>query len=124
MKQELGPLQKQWIAELRSGKHKQGRNKLCSTEHEYCCLGVAAKFVLHQEEEESDGGAYICLNGSSYFLGDYEKIGLHSYNGAPITDYANDLRQLTILNDDAGYTFSQIADVLEEHPEAYFTGPK
>ena len=39
-----------WLKALRSGEYKQAQNILCSSSGGYCCLGVAAKVVGHDDE--------------------------------------------------------------------------
>ena len=97
---------KKWCNALRSGKYKQGKGRLQRQEG-YCCLGVACHVFIPKN-----------------------KIVLHSglmdgYNpddqpSAPIwLDKINDRlenisgKYLTQLNDNAGFTFDEIADVLE-----------
>lgn len=123
------PQQKQWLADLRSGEFVQGDRKLTLVDgvgrREHCCLGVAA----HRAAEDPacpitavvelagvvayrHSGHPACPGDSSMLTGparDY--IGLSSQDGRLTIE--DDETSLIELNDDAGLTFAQIADVIE-----------
>lgn len=124
-KQELGPLQKEWIAALRSGKYKQGKNALHRiSSDEWCCLGVLCDLTSDR------------LGVSRSNLGEYETFGccdsvpiasiveaIRLYNTLGSTLFDKGTASLVDLNDVHGSTFPEIADILESNPEAYFEGP-
>lgn len=103
---ELGPLQKKWVAALRSGEYKQGTEYLCKDER-YCCLGVALRVAGIEPD-----GCVLTLDERLLF-------GLRSCLGAPsgIGD------SLATMND-KGVPFTKIADTIEATPEQFFVGSR
>lgn len=125
---ELGPIQKRWIEELRSGRFKQGKEKLCRDPGDgvlrYCCLGVLCYVMSGKPNESEDAVVEEGVLGVDYMWCGKDDVlpesimveaGLHSDQG----DACDDHRSLVAKND-AGWTFQEIADELEEHPERYF----
>lgn len=129
-KQKLGPLQRKWLRELRSGKYRQTTGVLFNGRG-YCCLGVAARFVCGVEPKQAAGyptPGEFWFNGAHTDLPDAlrRKLGLRTVDGKAKDDEAP---ALTLLNDgDADHDgqrvkrhrFRQIADILEANPRAYF----
>lgn len=96
----MNTIQRKWLDELRNGDHQQGRGQLVSSDCEgefYCCLGVAACHVL-ANVRPLDWQVYLSDLDPFYLT----IVGLTR----------GDESYLAKLND-AGYTFDQIADVLE-----------
>lgn len=96
-----------WINALRSGEFKQGYNQLQKGDT-YCCLGVACKVLIpeHKLEIDEDGDMYGIMPG------------IQSYCPKWLDEIAEDFtnktgRELPNLNDAAGLTFDEIADLLE-----------
>lgn len=118
---ELGPLQKKWIEELRSGKHIQGQECLCRDDQGvkgYCCLGVAAEFVLGIKPElnEKKYGSQLLYNGLVDCLEkkSRETLGL-----------SEDGQERCIqLNDTKCLSFDEIADRIERNPSKFFSESK
>lgn len=116
-------LRKKWIEALRSDKYKQGREQLRKGKDRFCCLGVLCDvFDNGQWKLDSD------IFGTIYFYNSNDKVPPISVcdavgfrkafrNASVIADLAN-------LNDREGLSFSEIADLLEEHPERFFTDEK
>lgn len=120
IKQKLGPIQKKWVKALRSGKYKQTNGKL-RDERGFCCLGVACE-VVGMKAQKNRHGEY--LYGKQFGITPEtarRAIKLRNSNGTPCSGDVS--FSLTELNDEKGYSFSQIADVLEQSPEAYFRKP-
>ena len=112
-----------WIAALRSGEYKQTRGKLHrsfrmtgdSLVEEYCCLGVLCSVLGYEEEEaayyngpnEAPYRRFRISDGQTAigFLPDEvaEEIGLTKAQ----------MQFLANKNDHYGYTFEQIADLVE-----------
>lgn len=119
---ELGPLQTKWLEELRSGKHKQCTEDLRFRDS-YCCLGVAAEFVLGIKPQRAAPSNHWTFNGNSGCLaeGDWEQMGLVGDEGN-FAEYRDDGGSLASLND-KGWTFTEIADFIEANPDLVFTHP-
>lgn len=114
----LTPNQTLWIAALRSGDYRQGRNSLCDNRN-YCCLGVAAELFQTPTTEvrtDPEGTVYFdthCGVAPTYVM---EALGLRGNTGP---SRGNPFRSLAALNDN-GCSFDEIADILEAHPGEYF----
>lgn len=106
-------IKERWIKALRSGEYKQGMGGLRNTEDEFCCLGVLCDVVKSdlglKWDLIKDSGYY---NISSYneclpgIISNYTNIS--NYGELPNGD------ELTGYNDDRGYTFEQLADIIEK----------
>jgi hypothetical protein len=116
-----------WIAALRSGEYKQGKGNLRDMDNKFCCLGVLCDIV-----KDEIGLEWRVVDTSIYSIGhelnvlpiavqdrlDMKTAGgrfSHSLNNPHVMVHgmypAVDLWQ---LNDAAGYSFEQIADVIEK----------
>lgn len=127
MKQKFtfGPLQTAWLKSLREHPERQMRDLLgqrCSDgSYKACCLGEAgliANVCMFNER-----GELRTKNGliSDCYLDDvYTSIGLRSRDGQRKDDGNKELSHLN----DTGYTWPQIADIIEAEPEQYFTESK
>lgn len=106
-----------WVAALRSGEYAQAREVLLARGEDdeaklsYCCLGVACAVAISEGVEES-------FPHETY---DWDEelpesirrwLGLKDRSGQ-LAERVDDRAHLIGLNDDAGYTFAQIADVIE-----------
>jgi hypothetical protein len=105
----------QWVAALRSGEYKQGRGRLGyhdGDDDRMCCLGVLSH-LAHQAEvcdQEVDEDGEFTYSGSINYL-PYRVVDwaeLDTHNPGVLEDENN----LANLND-AGFTFDQIADLIE-----------
>lgn len=98
---------KKWIAALDSGEYEQ--TKGCLEDRKgYCCLGVACKVLIPKNKQNLIMDTY--LNGSMPDDQDHAPEWLK--------EISNDFRDKTgnlldVLNDDKGYTFTEIATLLE-----------
>ena len=121
-KQELGPLQKEWLAALRSGKYKQGRLHLHDTEYgTWCCLGVlcdlnAGRCGVNREIVAGRELFGNCATGLPEGIQVYTRM--RTAGGIPAQ--RPDLVSLIAYNDIEDKSFDEIA---ETNPEAYFKGP-
>ena len=123
---EFTPAQKDWIAALRSGNYIQAKGYLQTT-YGFCCLGVGAIRAKNagRSVRVSPLGYHLLIGDS---LSDQPKVkeylGLRMDTGDACKSYmfrGEDLNSsLAYLNDDMDATFSEIADVLEQNPEAFF----
>lgn len=112
---ELGPLQKKWVEELRSGKHTQGMDYLCR-DGMYCCLGVAAEFVLGINPKLLfSKDTHMMYNGrcDTLTMEDADRIGLH----------LSGIYACAKMND-SGASFDEIASEMESNPQTFFIESK
>lgn len=110
-----------WVAALRSGEYKQGRDMLLSKKCEYCCLGVAGKLcdvpdeLMLEISELRDIDIYDSSEDSYYNV-------MEVYNAPKEIVVNGDLvREVTILNDNDKLSFPEIADWITEN--VAFTTP-
>lgn len=133
---------KAWLRDLRSGKFKQGQGVLVSNEGEqpeYCCLGVACKRYAEDTGLLADlgHGFFSPEQGHRYqiylpeevrrWLGLATPSGKFDWLDIPTQLKAKELSgdeldadTLVDLNDDAEWTFEQIADFIESEPAGLF----
>lgn len=124
----------QWIAALRSGDYKQGQGALRRRENTFCCLGVLMDLAVKanvvpegklwgnlyfydsgsDREDVEVGNSGALLTDPVSIWADVSPAGaLPTVVGWTEEDYVRKATSLMALNDDAGYTFKQIADVIE-----------
>lgn len=130
---KLGPWQRAWIRSLRNG-FKQISGYLCrtdktgeKTEYSFCCLGVACEMFLENDvplrfEEKS---TMVFYGESHQFLPSelWRELRLYSAAGKINKEHLSiRFSSLAELNDN-DYSFEQIANLLEKHPEAFFSEP-
>lgn len=112
-----------WLKALRSGEYQQGRDFL-HRDSSFCCLGVLCdlyakstgngNWVVQGDNEfytfvSSSGDMDTCLPESVLSWAD---MPIYAPEGAPELKASN--QSLAGLND-AGFTFSQLADYIEEN---------
>ena len=120
MKKEIADM---WCAALRSGEYNQGRGFLCSESErgkEYCCLGVLCDLYNKHNPPLSmgsiEGGVGgILFDGCSGDLPEavIKWSGMSSGNG----NRGSLKPSLISLNDNCGFSFIEIANVIEEEWE-------
>ena len=123
-----------WVAALRSGEFEQTKHVL-QDHYGHCCLGVCASIfadtldievnkVLFREGEGFE--VYYDFQAQVLPKKVADHVGLNSVEGV-FSEIRMEGAQmgdtLTSLND-AGMSFDQIADVLEEHEDLLFTERK
>lgn len=130
---ELGPNQKEWIRRLRSGEIKQAKRFLGLVDGSRCCLGVACEVRGIVGKEIAEG---LQFAGSRVDLpiGVCRDLGFFASNGGSRACFMNEIEawcnsrgkthrySLSAMNDD-GWTFNEIADIVEALPNAFFTHP-
>lgn len=96
-------LKEKWIAALRSGEYKQGKDCLRTDSNEYCCLGVLAD-VINPDVWRASSSYYIWDKANTLFFTNSkeEELGIHFEATA-----------LMEMND-SGKSFPEIADYIEE----------
>lgn len=126
---ELGPIQKQWVAELRAHPEQQLRgtlgSKQLSGEEQMCCLGkgglIAGVCKWNGSKLETKGNRF----NSVHLLSDntYKKLGLYSEMGKlkeKIIFKDIEFWSLANLNDNNAVTWLDIANIIEKNPENVF----
>lgn len=122
--QELGPNQEKWLQALESGNYAQGKEFLCDA-GKYCCLGVACEIFSEYPKQVSKRRhkrKFLCeWNGhfATAPRGVVDALQLFSASGSPNDPF---MHSLTTLND-AGYSFSEIAQIVRGDPSMYFNKP-
>jgi hypothetical protein len=96
---------KKWIAALRSGKYKQGRNKLRDKEDCYCCLGVLCDIVAPTKWTKIESDARW------FNLGHWEFPSKEIMRKVGIKSRTRNI--LVSMNDYNKISFDEIADYLE-----------
>ena len=108
MNREIG---ERWVAELRSGKWKQGRTYLAGADGKHCCLGVLCRMA----EAEGVVKAGPMPYGETSFEGAraYLPLSVCRWSGVETQDgHFTQVDSLSRLND-SGATFAEIAAVIE-----------
>ncbi len=106
MNQEI---KNKWIAALKSGEYQQGTGFL-KQDGKFCCLGVLCD--IHAKETGN------LFNTLGKYLGENRILPKEVVNWSGISsasgrrEYSNSLWE---LNDIDGFSFSQIADIIEKH---------
>ena len=120
---------KKWIAALRSGEFKQGKDRL-RTDDRFCCLGVACELAAREGIIDKGKGERMDSGLTRYQYGSYELYygeGKYQYLPRLVCDWLGlntseggyNQTSLTVLNDE-GATFEEIAAVIESEPEGLF----
>lgn len=124
-------IKNRWIDALRSGNYKQTQNFL-STSDGYCCLGVLCEIAVQDGVVDKEGGTYISVEDYDDFSEEelpqavqaWAGLENYAFSENPLTDieYGGDVTHrpsdrknahFSELNDDMGWNFSQIADVID-----------
>lgn len=108
-------IKKQWVKALRSGEYKQGRDQLRNDSDRFCCLGVLCN--LHAQAHPKIAAKQ---NDARHYMGEQTVLppsvakwaGLSNTAGGDvrIDDWTDDLAS----HNDAGYTFEDLANAIEE----------
>jgi hypothetical protein len=110
-------LKKQWVAGLRSGKYKQGRNFLCNGRGKMCCLGVLGDIALDGHWVKGKTEHPITLKEVPYWYLEYKGKIVEFEFGPDILDELglpiDDQIHLVALNDDQQKSFFRIANWIE-----------
>lgn len=102
-----------WVAALRSGEYQQGKQELRTDQGSYCCLGVACVVAIADgvEDRWPDDGGFTWDEQLPRSVRDW--LGLASRAGDLVAEIEG-RKHLIALNDDAEFTFAQIASVIEQ----------
>jgi hypothetical protein len=114
----------EWVAELRSGKYKQGRCVLRSSDNKFCCLGVLCNIhAKHHPEFASKQNNVVqdeCLSGDYNFeYGGEEQLPPEEvYKWAGLSGDASVKLEGTFdtlyNHNDSGVSFKKIATAIEK----------
>ncbi len=121
---KLTDFQERWLAALESGEYEQAKGRLvdgCA----FCCLGVACQL----EGLPTNGGSEFVDGDQTLEDGELSrrlsrKLGLYGPSGGlktPVVIADKKYPSLIALNDDAEWTFVQIAAYIRANPENVFT---
>jgi hypothetical protein len=117
-------VKRKWVAALRSGEYRQGEGALHNLDtdgnHRFCCLGVLTDLAIKDgvvEDWALGNKANLQCEGQVAYLP--EPVAIWAV-GDPLlalcdfhVEVAGEHNTLAGCNDD-GYTFEQIADIIEE----------
>ena len=138
-------LRERWIKALRSDKYEQTQSRLRDA-HGYCCLGVLCDVIMKETKSELEWE--LDEDKNTYYLGDIHYGGLpttyqqmmglitdegeielnlikNESTAIRLKEYeAGTSRRviLTVLNDSGKWSFEDIADLIENEPQAIFLG--
>lgn len=120
----LNPNAQKWVEALRSGKYEQGKNALCRDD-KYCCLGVACEVALQNGVVITKSTRNITAHNQTFvetlFNSSWAYLPPEVQNWLGLkNDRASfNLTGLATMND-AGYSFEEIADKIEEKASELF----
>lgn len=111
---------KRWVRALRSGEFKQGFDALENSKGENCCLGVLCNLALIEgvcdydgADDETDTDATFDNKSGTLPESVQEWAGIKSGDGE--IPSIRKWRYLTAMNDNARFSFNQIANIIEKH---------
>lgn len=110
-------IKKKWVAALRSGDYKQGRDQLRNEQNEFCCLGVLCN--IHAQEHKRIAARQP---NPLLYMGEREQLPLEvekwaglegQFDGMMFDKVTQEFFCLVELNDFDQLSFDEIADVIE-----------
>ena len=107
-----------WIDKLLTTRMKQGQQELGNSKTGHCCLGVACKVLGVPYRHEASSSKELVPA-----LGLHNSFGIFRDTKAEFEDDGLGSEQtfgLTELNDEADFTFKQIAKRIIDRPHCYF----
>ncbi len=112
MKKEIAD---QWVAALRSGKYKQGHFCLRSSDNEYCCLGVLTDLLAPEAWSKTPNESKYSALGTPHYLpvNLMTACGMYHERAKVPFEFIDDRFPTLAELNDAGLTFSQIADLID-----------
>lgn len=93
----------QWLFALRSGTYKQGKDKLCSLDRKFCCLGVLCDVMKIPCKQYDD-------YRMKYVFDDGDRL-----NYLPTSMIIKSVQSVLSEMNDTGKDFPTIADWIEKH---------
>lgn len=108
-------LKSRWTAKLRSGDYLQGKGALRKRgtyQDLFCCLGVLCEVAVEDGRvHRSETPEVVGWNYNYNEEGGVLPIELESWSGIDL----DDRQELMSMNDDAGNTFEEIADWIDQN---------
>lgn len=106
-----------WLEKLRSGEYEQGKGRLVDVTEatpKYCCLGVLCEVAREQGIVAFTGYRYTSEGYEDSYLLPYKvQVWAGLDEGNPTVINHGDDSNLAELNDGCGFSFKEIADVIE-----------
>lgn len=111
-----------WCQALESGDYVQDIGFLNSG-HGFCCIGVACEALSIPKEDFGDAGS-ISYDGCDTLAPTslMEKLGMMSDDGTFTIEVDGEIVETSLVakNDDHGWNFKQIADLIRSRPKGLF----
>lgn len=118
-------VKKKWVAALRSGEYKQGKDQLKTERYgecTYCCLGVLCDLFAKETNTSWDNKILSCdLFMPTTHIREWAGVSSNDDFSVKVDDpsiisvMAHGKIQLYVLNDKYNYSFAQIADLIEKY---------
>jgi hypothetical protein len=106
-----------WVAELRSGKHRQARGSLKFADGSMCCLGVLCANVLKlPHKKDGEDLYYFDFESETNILPEEAMIlsGIQTYHGKVCGEYLTNLNDIGLPAENLDpFTFDEIADLIQ-----------
>lgn len=118
-------VKREWVSALRSGKYRQIDNQLTDGANGYCCLGVLCKVLGKTDGDMLGHDMPQALGiGESLTITELNEYGMYSFKYPLPTatfalHYNGALEPLSVLNDDKGLTFEEIATLIHINVQTY-----
>ncbi len=113
---------KKWVKALRSGEYKQIKGTL-QNKNGYCCLGVACDLY------EKETGRKLSRNKKGFFTlrvldNTFYPVRKWLNLKTPEGLYGNNQEQCLTIQNDHGYSFEKIANIIEKNKDSLFIKEK
>lgn len=131
---ELGPNQRRWVDDLKSGNYRKATGMLRSCSGGFCCLGV---YVEGAPDVSFDSHSFYLRDGRTYSSvlanRDWRDLGLHDSEGyfflsgkrTPALVDGREYASLVELNDYGPFdNHIQMGEFIEKHADVIFTEAK
>lgn len=102
-------IKKKWVAALRSGKYKQGKDQLKTSEERFCCLGVLTDLYCKSTKKSWDQATKNNDKTLPYSVQVW--AGIRDSNPSVKIEGASN--SLSDINDSGDYSFKKIATLIE-----------
>lgn len=105
-------IKKRWVAALRSGKYRKGKNSLKTAHGNFCCLGVLTDLYAREkkipfQKLQAKNDAFLCAEVRKW-------AGLTS-SDPRVQFKGQGLKELAYINDDTKSSFKDIATLINKH---------